>query len=183
MECGKLGRGSETSVTIFNFLNLKTTVHLPTKAFAWVFFLLFVSVIPSHAQNQEIKIYKTFGGVRFEMDTLTLSTKQVLNILSIDPVAYDEFKLAKRNDNISGILGFTGAFLIAFPIGTAIAGGEPEWWLAAGGGALILASIPFNRSFKNHAVNALDLYNKRFAHHVKPNLYFTGTGLKMIVRF
>ncbi len=164
-------------------MSLKTTVPFATKAPAWVFFLLFVSAISSHAQNQEIKIYKTFGGVRFEMDTLTLSTKQVLNILSVDPVAYDEFKRAKRNDNISGILGFSGAFLIAFPIGTAIAGGEPEWWLVAGGGGLILASIPFNRAFKGHAVNALDLYNKRFAYRLKPDLYFTGTQLKLVLRF
>lgn len=117
------------------------------------------------------------------MDTLTLSTKQVLNILSVDPVAYDEFKRARKNYNVAGVLGFTGAFLIVFPIGTAIAGGEPEWWLAAGGTGLILTSIHFNRAFKHHAVNALDLYNKRFAHRIKPNLYFSGTQLKLVLRF
>lgn len=140
-------------------------------------------VISVSCFSQEIKIYKTFGGVRFEMDTLTLSPKQVLEILKVEPLAYEEFKRAKLNYNVAGALGFTGGFLIAFPLGTAIAGGDPEWGLAAGGAVLILASIPFNNSFKDRAVNALDLYNKNHASRLKPTLFFSGTHARLLIRF
>lgn len=133
--------------------------------------------------SQEIKIYKTFGGVRFEMDTLVISPKQVLELLKVEPIAYQEFKRAKLNYNVAGVLGFTGGILIAIPLGTAIVGGEPEWGLAAGGAALLLASIPFNRAFKNRAVYALDLYNKNHASRIKPTFYFAGTHGRLLIRF
>lgn len=132
---------------------------------------------------QEIKMYKTFGGVRFEMDTLVISPKQVLEILKEEPLAYEEFKLAKVNYNVAGVLGFTGGILIGIPIGTAIAGGDPEWGLAAGGAALILGSIHFNRAFKGRAFNALELYNKKYTSRVKPILRFYGTQARLMIRF
>ncbi len=132
---------------------------------------------------QEIKMYKTFGGVRFEMDTLVLSPKQVLEILKEEPLAYEEFKQAKVNYNVAGVLGFTGGVLVGIPIGTAIAGGDPEWGLAAGGAALILGSIHFNRVFKARAFNALELYNKKYSSRLKPTFHFYGTQARLMIRF
>lgn len=132
---------------------------------------------------QEITMYKTFGGARFEMDTVSLSTKQVLEILRTNPGAFEEFRKAKVNDNLAGILGFSGALLVGVPVITALTGGEPEWVLAAGGGALLLASIHFNRVFKARAYHALELYNNRLSIRIKPALYFSGTGVRLVVRF
>jgi hypothetical protein len=145
--------------------------------------ILFGLICCTDCLGQEIKIYKTFGGVRFEMDTLVISPKQVLELLKVEPMAYQEFKRAKVNYNVAGVLGFTGGVLIAIPLGTVIVGGEPEWGLAAGGAALLLASIPFNRAFKNRAVNALDLYNKNHASRIKPTLHFAGTQARLVIRF
>jgi hypothetical protein len=132
---------------------------------------------------QEIKMYKTFGGVRYEMDSLILSPKQVLEVLKDNSVAFEEFKRAKVNYNVAGVLGFTGGVLIGFPIGTAIAGGDPEWGLAAGGVGLILASIPFNRAYKGRAFGAIELYNKKEMSRIKPTFHFFGTQAKLVVRF
>jgi hypothetical protein len=132
---------------------------------------------------QEIKMYKTFGGVRYEMDTLVLSPKQVLEVLKDNPVAYEEFKRAKINYNVAGVLGFAGGVLIGFPIGTAIAGGDPEWGLAAGGVGLLLASIPFNRAYKGRAFGAIELYNNKETSRIKPSFYFYGTQARLVVRF
>jgi hypothetical protein len=132
---------------------------------------------------QEIKMYKTFGGVRYEMDTLVLSPKQVLDVLKDNPVAYEEFKRAKLNYNVAGVLGFAGGLLIGFPIGTAIGGGDPEWGLAAGGVGLLLASIPFNRAYKGRAFGAIELYNKKELTRIKPTFHFYGTQAKLVVRF
>lgn len=133
---------------------------------------------------QEIKAYKTFGGVRFEMDTVTLSLKQVLEIVKVNPKAYAELKRAKSNYSASGVLGFAGGVLIAFPLGTALAGGNPEWGLAAGGAALILASIPFTTAFRGHTMQALDRYNnKDQTSRIKPEFLFYGSGARLIIRF
>jgi hypothetical protein len=134
--------------------------------------------------GQEIKAYKTFGGVRFEMDTVTLGLNQVLEIVKENPEAYAELRQAKLNNNVAGVLGFSGGILIALPIVTAIAGGSPEWGLAAGGAALILASIPFSNSFRGHTMQALDLYNGKFkTSRIKPELRFYGTGARLTIRF
>lgn len=133
---------------------------------------------------QEIKAYKTFGGVRFEMDTVTLSLKQVLEIVKVNPEAYAELKRAKSNYNAAGVLGFAGAVLIALPLGTALAGGNPEWGLVAGGAGLILASIPFTTAFRGHTMKALDLYNnKEQTSRIKPEFQFYGSGARLIIRF
>jgi hypothetical protein len=84
---------------------------------------------------QKIEMIKTFGGVRFESDTVVYSPKQVLELMRDNPLAYEEFKKAKTNYGVAGALGAIGGFMVGFPLGTAIAGGEPEWGLAAGGAA------------------------------------------------
>jgi hypothetical protein len=133
---------------------------------------------------QEINAYRTFGGVRFEMDTVTLGLNQVLEIVKENPTAYDELKRAKRNYSAAGVCGFAGAILIAVPIGTAIAGGSPEWGLAAGGAALLAVSIPLNNSFRGHTMEALDLYNAKYKiSRIKPEFQFYGNGARLIIRF
>jgi hypothetical protein len=133
---------------------------------------------------QEIKAYKTFGGVHFEMDTLTLGLNQVLEIVKENPDAYAELRRAKSNYNAAGVCGFAGGVLIIIPIGTAITGGNPEWGLAAGGAALLLAAIPFTTAYRGHTMQALDFYNNKFkSSRVKPELRFYGSGAQLIIRF
>lgn len=148
---------------------------------------------PSIAQMDSVRrltMHKTFGGAHFEYQKDTtiflVSPKQVLSILKDDQntLAYEEFKKARNNSTAAGILGFAGGVLIGFPIGTAIAGGEPEWGMAAGGAALIIASIPLASAYKRHAENAVNQYNSRHtAFKPKVDYYFLGTGLKVIIRF
>ena len=127
---------------------------------------------------------KTFGGARFETDTMTLSLNQVLEVMHNDPHAVDEFRRAKSNYSVSGLLGFTGGLLVAVPLVTALIGGKPEWSLVVAGSALILVSIPFTRAFYRHAENALEDYNKKFsASRIKTNIYLTGSGAKIVIRF
>ncbi|MEZ4973247.1 MAG: hypothetical protein R2820_08045 [Cyclobacteriaceae bacterium] len=139
----------------------------------------------STAYSQQIEMIKTFGGVRFERDSVSYSPSQVLDILSDNETAYVEFKRAKTNYSFAGVLGFAGVFMIGFPLGTALFGGDPEWGLAAGGVALVLASIPLNNAFKSHAQNALDIYNSSQASTRKTKLrfYFTGTGGSLVLKF
>ncbi|MBX2897235.1 MAG: hypothetical protein KF763_17440 [Cyclobacteriaceae bacterium] len=148
-----------------------------------VLLLLFISAFSLSAQNRtEIKMYKTFGGTRFEMDTLVLSPKQVLEVVKVEPLAFEKFKRAKANYNAAGVLGFTGGVLVGFPLGTAIAGGEPEWGMAIAGGFLILGSFSLNNVFKSHAFEAIELYNGKTAR-IKPHFQFYGTGARLVMHF
>ena len=65
--------------------------------------------------------------------------------------------------------------LLAVPVFTAIAGGDPEWLMAGGGAVLIGISVPFNRGFKKHSEAALDGYNAR--HEPQSKLQFSGNGI------
>ncbi|HNU41259.1 MAG TPA: hypothetical protein PKH83_02115 [Cyclobacteriaceae bacterium] len=145
--------------------------------------LLLISISNAYSQTRtEIKMYKTFGGARFEMDTLVLSPKQVLQVLKAEPLAYEKFKRAKANYNAAGILGFAGGVLIGLPIGTAIGGGNPEWGLAAAGGVLVLGSFSLTAVFRSHAFDAIELYNGKTAR-IKPQVQFYGTGVRIVMRF
>ena len=137
---------------------------------------------------QGFVMYRGFGGSIFEYTkdttTFTVSPKQVLFIMKGDPLAYQEFKKARANYRAEGVVGFIGGTLLTIPIITAIAGGEPEWGLAAGGAVLIAATIPLNRAYKRHALNALDIYNKNHtAFRPRAEYFFTGLGFKVRVKF
>jgi hypothetical protein len=147
--------------------------------------IIFSLLIAYCGTCQEIKIYKTFGGYRFERDSVSISPKMVLTIMKSNPQAHAEFKKAKTNFDAAGVLGFAGGFLIAFPIGTAIGGGDPEWALAAGGVGLFLVAIPLNAAFRNHALNALDIFNANpnSSRRSKMKFYWSGLGGKIVYRF
>lgn len=151
-----------------------------------LFLMLTLSASGQSIQQKKISIYKTFGGVVYEMDTLQLSSKQVGMLLMQNQEAYHEFKIARTKSTISSILGFSSGLLVAVPLVTAVAGGQPEWLLAAGGGALFLASIPFNSSSKGHALNAIEIYNSKLTssnHRIKSTLYLNGSSASLIIRF
>ncbi len=148
--------------------------------------LFSVSIV---AEGQTLSMYPKFGSTRFEYKkdttTITVSPKQVSQILQDDPLAASEFKKARTNYALSGVLGFSGGVLIAIPVASAIGGGDPDWALAAGGAALILASIPFHKSFLHHAESAIDRYNNKHTSSFRPkaHYYFAGTGAGVIIKF
>lgn len=148
-------------------------------------FLTTALLLAVAACGQQIDIHKTFGGIRFQRDTITLTMRQVSDILGVDPQAAKEFKMARSQAGISSVLGFAGGFLLAFPIGTAIAGGEPEWGLAGAGAVLILASVPITMSYKRHAEAAVARYNatQPTTTRVKPTLSLRGTQISLTLRF
>jgi len=153
------------------------------RKFNWLVFVLLLATL--HAWCQPISMLKSFGGVRFERDTLILSARQVSDLLYDYPEAYDEFKVARTNNTVGTLLGFTGGVLVGLPVGTALAGGQPEWGLAAGGAALILASIPFNRAFNKRAGHALELYNGslKASHRWRAQMQWHGTGAVLRITF
>lgn len=152
------------------------------------FILAILAILVSgEVLSQPLEMHKTLGGAHFMRDTLYLSHRHVSEILSVDPQASEEFKIAVKNYRIGGIMGFSGAILLAIPVVSAISGGEPEWLMAGAGGALLLGSIPFSRAFKSRSESAIAIYNEKHASQtgsvrgkgIKPRLYFNGAGVTL----
>lgn len=140
------------------------------------------------ASGQSLTMYKSFGSTTFEYQKDTniyeVSPKQVAQILQEDPLAYAEFKKARTKNGISGVMGFAGVGLMVVPIITSIAGGDTQWSLAAGGAALIIASIPIHKSSRNQTQNAFDMYNKRHTA-FKPRVEYFVSGVRagVVIKF
>ncbi len=147
--------------------------------------LLSISLLTISAASfgQMITMKKHFGGVHFVRDSITCSPKQVLNIMRDNDDAYNEFRKAKLNNSTASVLGFVGGVLVGIPLGTALAGGEPQWIMAAGGATLLLVSIPFSISFKKHAQQALNTYNASQPTAIKARLYFNGARASVVIKF
>ena len=126
---------------------------------------------------------KTFFGTRFYLDGHMLKPKEVLLLMQSDEEAYPVFKKAKSNYDAAGVLGFIGGFMVGWPIGTAIAGGDPQWGLAAGGGVILLCSLPLSIAFKKHGERAVSIYNGNPTA-FKPTFYLSpyGTGAKLTIK-
>ncbi|MFM8912094.1 MAG: hypothetical protein ACKOE6_04105 [Flammeovirgaceae bacterium] len=136
---------------------------------------------------KKITAYKTFGGVVYELnDSVSISPKQVSMLLQNNPDAYNEFKLARSKNSIAAGLGFASGVLIAIPLVTAVAGGEPEWWYAGVGGGLAALSMPFLWSYRSHANGALEKYNGAKltgSARIQPSIFFDGRQAGLLIRF
>lgn len=60
------------------------------------------------------------------------------------------------------IFSYAGGFMIGWPIGTAIGGGDPNWGIAAAGVGCVLLSIPLANGYKKNAKEAVSIYNNGF---------------------
>ncbi len=146
-----------------------------------------IVLLAHRAEAQKLTMYKTFGGVIYELnDSIQLSTKQTATVLYQNQKAYETFNQARKLNTTSGVLGFSGAAMVAIPLVTLAFGERSDWGFAGGGAALIVGSIFFNRAYKARALDALDIHNAGLPQktsRIKSNFYFYGTGAKLVINF
>lgn len=144
------------------------------------------SIQLSAQSNPDLRLGK--GGTLYQGGTV-IKPKDMLRIMEPVPEALAAFKKAKANYDAASVFAVIGGFLVGYPLGTALAGGDPQWGLAAGGAALILVvGLPLNSAFKKNANIAIDLYNKNKANtaqHFQPKLHLgiQTSGVGMSLRF
>lgn len=151
--------------------------------FVWIFF---ITVFNSYGQNKTdtIEITKNPGTV-FRLNGMNLTPKQLLDITQSNAEANEEMRIARNYSNAGLVFQFAGGFFIGWPVGTIIAGGNPNWILAGIGAGLLVVSIPFTIAYTKHAKNAVILYNnglKQTVFHdmnVKLGVTYNGIGLKI----
>ncbi|NVK53586.1 MAG: hypothetical protein HWD85_11675 [Flavobacteriaceae bacterium] len=109
---------------------------------------------------QKIETKRVFGSNMYMQNNAYLSGKQLLSIVKENQEAYNLMKSANSNKTWATILGGAGGFLVGYPIGTAIGGGEAKWELAGVGAVLILVAIPINNGYNKKSKKAVDIYNE-----------------------
>ena len=112
--------------------------------------------------NIEISFMFAIAGIGFSKmlpKNKRLKMNQLVKTLEPNEIAYMEIKAAQTTYVLSMILGFTGGFLIGWPVGAALGGGEPNWAMAAVGAGLIVVTIPISNKFNKQAKSAVDNYN------------------------
>lgn len=114
---------------------------------------------PEYALSDSVTMKKAFGGYQFYSKNKRLNIKQLVETLEPNELAYKEIKAAQTTYTFSMILGYTGGFLIGWPVGTALGGGEPNWTMAAVGAGIIVVAIPISNKFNKQAKSAIDIYN------------------------
>ncbi|WP_397444567.1 hypothetical protein [Polaribacter sp. R77954] len=131
---------------------------------------------------QEIEMKKVWGGYQFLQDGKMLNVKNMQEIMKNNQEALDLISSAKSNQNWALALGAAGGFLVGYPLGTSIGGGDPQWALAGAGAALIVASIPIIKGFNKKASKAVELYNAGISstsYKFNPSFHFNIQGENM----
>jgi ABC-type antimicrobial peptide transport system permease subunit len=117
------------------------------------------SVSYGQASNDSISMRKVYGGYVFYQGNSRLNMNQLVMAMENNEQAYQEIKSAKSTYTIASIIGFAGGFMVGWPIGTLIGGGEPNWTMAGIGAGLIVVSIPISESFNKKARKAVNTFN------------------------
>lgn len=166
-------------ISDINLIGMKKSV------FALFLLSVFVNMFGQNGSDS-IAVVNRLGPV-FRQNGTTLTPNKLLEITKSNQEAFSEMKIAKNNYTAGMIFQLPGGFLIGYPLGTAVAGGDPNWTLAAIGAGFVVISIPFISAYNKHAGNAVSIYNKglRYSTVVRPELKFgiTCNGPGFYLRF
>ena len=147
------------------------------------------SLISLAQENPElIQIKKEKGENAYYLNYEKLSNSQIRKYTQAYPLAYKQAKKAQANEILGQILGAGGGFMLGFPLGTWLGGGDPNWQLAYIGMGLIGTSIPFYYWSQKRTENAVKIYNTEMLNDpektkMEMSFYSTGTGLGFKLSF
>jgi len=131
---------------------------------------------------------KAFGGYQFYQADKRLNMNQLVKAVKSNEQAYSQIKSAQSTYTFASVIGFAGGFMVGWPIGAAIGGGEPNWAMAGIGAGLIVASVPLSKKFNKQAKQAVDTFNgglsaSSFWDKRELKLSMTGNGIGLTLRF
>lgn len=143
---------------------------------------------------QEIKVEKYLGGPRFIENGQYISKRRLLAKMEPHSKAYQFMAIAKRNSNVSIVLGFIGGVAFGWQINKGVSsnnirGNDINLGIAAGGLALGIASIPLARSANRKSLEAVRLYNlsSKSSFYKKPkaelNVIASGNKIGLSLKF
>ena len=134
----------------------------------------------------EITIRSNFWGMQFYQNNKRLSTRELVKAMEPNAEAYKQIKSANGKNTLAGILSTAGGFMIGWPIGTSMGGGQPQWALAGVGAGLVAVGIPLSISANKKTKSAVALYNEGLKSTVSTNelrFNFKGNSLGLVFSF
>ena len=160
------------------------------KKIAIILILLTVSMSFTFGQtvSDSISMKKVFGGYQFYQGEKRLNMNKLVNTMKPNEQAYKQIKSAQSTYTMAMIFSYAGGFMIGWPLGTAIGGGEPNWAMAGIGAGLIVVSIPISQSFNKKAKQAVETFNgglqtSSFWDKNELKLSITGNGIGLTLNF
>lgn len=140
------------------------------------------------SSTDSITIKKAFGGYQFSQSGKRLNMSQLARTMEPNEQAYKEIKAAQSSYTVASIIGGVGGFMVGWQLGTAVAGGEPNWVLAGIGAGLIVVTIPISQKFNKQAKSAIDTYNgglrtSSYWDKTELRLAMTGNGVGFTLKF
>ncbi|UKM65535.1 hypothetical protein GSB9_02105 [Flavobacteriaceae bacterium GSB9] len=151
--------------------------------------LTIVLGIATFCNAQNIEMEKVFGGYKYTQNGRLMKMKDLVKTMKSNEQAFDFIKKAQTNYTIASIFGGAGGFLVGWPLGTAISGGDANWALAGVGAGLIAIAIPFSSGANKNAKQAVELYNTSLKstsfYEFKPefNVIANGNGIGLSMHF
>ncbi len=138
--------------------------------------------------SDSISMKKVFGGYQFYQGEQKLNMNQLINTMKPNEQAYKQIKSAQSTYTMAMILSYAGGFMVGWPLGTAIGGGEPNWAMAGIGAGLIVVAIPISQNFNKKAKQAVETYNgglqtSSFWDKNELKLSLTGNGIGLTLNF
>lgn len=128
----------------------------------------------TNIQNQEFHYKSKMPGKGYYYQGQPVLPKEIPELVKNSSEAYNLAKSANSSGGLAQVLGFVGGFMIGLPLGTMLAGGEPQWGLVGVGAAFIAIGIPMTASANKKMQQAIRIYNESLQE--KPI-----TGLKLEV--
>ncbi|MEE4198774.1 MAG: hypothetical protein V2I54_14135 [Bacteroidales bacterium] len=152
--------------------------------------LLLVSLTFAFGQTatDPITMKKVFGGYQYYQGEKLLTMNQLIKTVKPNEKAYKQIKSAQSTYTAGMIFSYAGGFMIGWPLGTALAGGEPNWTIAGIGAGLLVLTIPITKSYHKKTTKAVDIYNSgltksSFRENKTLRLSMTGYGIGLTLHF
>lgn len=150
--------------------------------------LIACTSIFGQTKSDSIVMKKVFGGYQFYQNEKILNMAQLATVFQANEQAYREFKSAKSSYTLATVIGCVGGFMVGWPIGAALGGGEANWTMAGIGAGLIVVTIPIINKFNKQAKTAVETYNGgqktgSLLENTELRFGFTGNGIGLAMTF
>lgn len=143
-----------------------------------VLILFFITPSAFGQSGTPIEMKKVFGGYKYFQGDSRLNMNQLVLAMETNEIALEQIKKAQSTNTLGMVIAGAGGFMVGWPLGTAIAGGDPNWVLAGIGAGLIVVSIPIAKKVNEQAKLAVDSYNEG----LKAHSFWQRKELELLIR-
>ncbi len=187
------GESVECKITKIDSLNVYFDIEKNDKIFSTVLKKSEINEIIynrpfDNPLNDSIGIERGFGEYKYIKGGKQLNIYQLARTMRPNEQAYKKVKLAPTMHVTEMVLSCAGGFLIGWPVGTMLGGGNFDWSLARIGIGFIAVAIPIEVVFKIKVKQAIDIYNSGLqtsSLNKKSEIYLslTENGVGLMLRF